>query len=375
MKQGGKIARVGSRFRKRVRTWLTVGGLLVWTALPMGIVAVLTVQSATATVYPRSNVLVSPEPGTGEIRRPVGIELRWTPGTDLIAPAWNGVVVKVLAGVGTEVTNGTPLLVVDGVTRVAAATTEPFYRMLELGAVGTDVQDLNAFLRSRSFAAPESNLFTRQTLSAVRSFAAAIGVPSASRVSSFDPAWVIFLPTAGTIAESHALLGAPAIGPGEPVFGLAPSLVEAALVTPVASSGGTENPDQKDENKALDPTATALPDESLSVGDVALKLTKARQYLADESLPVLAKQVPANTRTVSAVLTLSLKADQWLVPAPAVILDANGVACVHVAEGDSYRSIVVSPMTTFDGRTAVEGSINQSTKVIVYAPDVAVSCK
>ena len=356
--------------------WLATVGLVLWIAAPIALVSSLTVRSATSPVYSPTEVLVSVERATGVLRRPVAIELRWASGTDVLAPSWTGLVGAVLTPTGTAVNNGTPVVVIDGITRRAAITTAPFYRSLTVGSTGADVADLNAFLRSMTFDASDSASFTRQTLAAVRSFAASIGVPDSRKVLAFSPGWVVFIASAGVISNSHLRVSAPAPAPGDTIFTLAPALVGAALVEPASAKAAPSDDAKVDAPKTpLAPSEVAAPGEKLLVGDVEIKLNDSRQLVAPESLPLLAAQLTPNGRYSNAVLALTFKQGQWLVPAPAVILKGDGHACVEISENGRRSTIDVAPLAAQDGRVAIEAQLTSSTKVAIYPPNVAVPCR
>lgn len=360
----------------RMRGWLAAAGLLIWIIAPLSLVIVLTVRSGTSPLHVPSEVLVSVEQASGELRRPIAIELQWAPATDVIAPAWSGVVGNILAPAGASVTDGTPLAVVDGITRVAVASTMPFYRPLNQNASGPDVKSLNTFLRSQNFAAPESEVFNRQTLLAVRAFAASIGVPDANQISAFSPDWVIYLPGEGIISAPTLLVSAPAPAPGEPIFTLAPALIGAALVS--SSSADSAPPDSEDRAALSEPpvpSEIAATGETLAIGETELDLDESRQFVSLEDLAGLAAEVSGEPRYTSAVLSLKLNEGQWLVPSPAVIIDASGAACVEIAKENRREIVAVTPLATIDGRIAIAGELDASSQVAIYPPNVRVSCR
>ncbi|MFC4243880.1 hypothetical protein ACFOYW_10875 [Gryllotalpicola reticulitermitis] len=131
------------------QTWMLPVCLVVAIVLPVAILAAL--------------IWVIPPPPSGfeAAARPVGTPVQtatdsglvgavgvvtWRNGPTLFAPEWSGLVTEVRTHSGATVTTGSPVAVVDGVVRVAVATTTAFYRALSVGDNGADVTMLRQAL-------------------------------------------------------------------------------------------------------------------------------------------------------------------------------------------------------------------------------------
>jgi hypothetical protein len=123
------------------------------------------------------------------------LTVEWAASPALLAGPWSGIVTQVSIAPGDEISEGDPVAVIDGVTRIAAATARPFYRPLPSGVQGEDVAELQDLLRRLGALGDdvETGRIDRPTMTAVRSLAALLGVPQAN-TSIFDPSWVAWMP-------------------------------------------------------------------------------------------------------------------------------------------------------------------------------------
>jgi len=162
----------------------------------------LAVRAGRPTAVPQS------ESASGTIRAESG-----TP-TVVKAPSWNGLVTAVHVAAGDTVSDGTPVVSLDGIVRKLAVTEAPFHRFLTANDSGDDVVALHDLLHRWGHLAEipsRPGLFQSRTRTAVRSLAAEIGADSRTR--SFDPAWLVWAPDAAELAVATVSLEVGAAAP------------------------------------------------------------------------------------------------------------------------------------------------------------------
>lgn len=182
---------------------------------------------------PIAPVVMTVPAGATETDAPVTVTVRATRPASLVAPDLSGVVTAVDVGPGDILSQGDPVLEVDGRPVWAAATPKPFYRVIALGDDGEDVAELRKLLRDAGVDVAVSGAADEALRTAVGTW---LG-PQPDDVA-FDPSGVIWMPNTGLAVDAIAVtVGAPAPGPGTPVVMFAP-VVESATVPPSALAAG-----------------------------------------------------------------------------------------------------------------------------------------
>jgi hypothetical protein len=284
-------------------------------------------------------VPVQPAPDT-EVRE-VGLALNWSDPAQLVAPAWQGVVDRVLVAPGDRVAHGSALLSLDGIERIAWATSGAFYRQLALRDKGPDVEWLNQALAAAGLRHAAGAEFTAETAAGVKEFAASIGAPANNGV--FDPGWVVFLPIAELVIKEVAVsAGLPAPPPGSVLLQAQVQLVSAVLIgLDVLERRESEANDQAG---AVDPVAPAdevlAVDETLLVDGLDLALNDARDGLGPQALATLDGRVQPGLASLRAQVRRPSGADAVRVPTAAVFDSGGGSACVVVAAGAGDPGVV-----------------------------------
>lgn len=355
------------RVRHRFLTFISALAALLWLALPVALVAILTTNSTKSSFDTPSSVVIAPEPNTADMSRPISLRLAWAPGASLIAPGWNGTVQEVLVSEGSEVANGTPLVRVDGVQRVAAATRWPITRPVSVGDTGAEVGMVNSFLQTLGYDVAADDDFSRAGLRAVRAWAETLGVEDSESIEYFDPAWIIYLPEPGVADSLDIQAGAPAPAPGTPFLSFRSHLSAAALANATAVTRD-KAPDSS-QGEQITPTESARDDENLIIGEHALDLAADRQWVAEGSLPLLETLVRAEERAVPATLQTPAAGGQWRIPAAALI--TAGGTCVLVVSEDRHIPESVSVVTVLDGVAVISGALDGKRLVIVPPNEVA----
>lgn len=270
--------------------------------------------------------------------QPAIVLLRWDHDRSLVAPAFgDSLVQQVLVGPGTALATGTPVVRVGRVTRIAASTGQPFDRPLQVDDVGSDVEALNRMLEELGYESSDGDRYTVSTLRGVVDLAEHLG---AGYQETFDPGWVIFMPSAtATVERVSLVVGAPAPPPGTEIVGLRPSAVEAVVVSPEAAnnhlagspanSGGPVDTGSggEAESTPLPATDLDLPAEA-TVDGVPVGQVDEDGRFPTEVLAKITGDLPARAPTASVTLTRSTPEGAVQIPGSAVVTSASGRTCV-----------------------------------------------
>lgn len=319
--------------------WILVVGLLV--GVPFGILigfllAEERLDGLTHTPVPlvESAPLVEFDERTG-----VAASLSWTIGPALYAPSWSGTVGHVFLEAGRSVRSGDFVAVVDGVTRSAVHSPQPFFRRLTIGDGGSDVVWLHDALAAFGHLRDEPNDPTRvgsSTISAINGLATEIGV--IGPVDAFDPAWLVWLPEETFEVISVALIaGAPAPSGGTPIASGSPQLTEMSLRRLEGGPLGLEA--GVDYLLTIEGTEVPLDPDTASVdSDNLVRLSDVLQPLVDS--------VSGSVRRAEPLMV-------WALPAAAVMSGTGGDLCVWVASGSGYEALDVEVISGRAGLTFV----------------------
>jgi hypothetical protein len=331
---------------------LTLAGATLWIIAPLAFVVGLTVQARTIEVTPTRPVWATVEANAGQVTEPVDVVLEWQAVSPVVAPAWSGIVQSVGVTPGSMLSSGQSVAVIDGVTRVAHHSSQPFYRPLAQDDGGPDAAALNALLAQAGFASGEGDQVTRSTLVGVRSFAAVLGVPNADELAAFDPSWLVFLPAPVVdVSTVNLVVGAPAPPAGTVIAELDDRLASARLT----ASGA--------DNESEGPAYAAREGQQLTVAGVGLALAEDRESVTD--LVALRKLVADEATSVSGQLSRPAGDREWVVPAAAVVAGAEGGTCVVSGTQDRPHTVGVVVAGGQLGRAIVTGDLHAGDRVSV----------
>jgi hypothetical protein len=328
-------------------------GLLLWIAGPFGALAVVmqTDLSDELVAEEQPSVVVSESRG-GAVEI-LGVAMAWEAPVQLFAPAWEGVVQRVDVAPDAELGNGDPVVTVSGLTRLLAASGEPFWRPLGLNATGDDARALNEWLGALGLPHGSGATVTSATVRGIREVASRVGldVPSGAAVE-FDPTWVVFAPRERfTVGSVDLQVGAPAPAAGTAFVMTQPALTAAIAVdaetaqrateggeTPgaeggaEADNGGPEGAAASEARPAALPDGTPVPvsravfvDEE---AEVSLALAEDRMTFTPEALAALSLVVEPGARAIRAVSRSVPVEGELQVPATAVAVGEDGTFCV-----------------------------------------------
>ena len=223
---------------RAARRLLGILAVLAWIAVPIVVAGVVTSRSERAVrTEPPASVWVAAGPVATEVTRTVVARAERRDRPPLLAPAWSGLVEEVHLRAGEPLRSGDAVAVIDGVTRLAAATERPLGRRLVPGDRGRDVAALNGLLGSLGYEAGTGDHFGGSTRRGVLALRRDLGVPIALDdlgapvdADVFDPAWLVFLAEAEVSVASTALqVGAPAPPAGSAVAELTPQVASVTV--------------------------------------------------------------------------------------------------------------------------------------------------
>lgn len=278
-------------------------------------------------------IIVEAEPTTIDSRRGVQVSVEWEDPMRALAPPWDGTVTRVPnrdADAQTyEIRSGDIVITIDGIDRLASASTIPYWRALSLNASGPDVANLQQLLAIAGiYDADVDGEYGPATARAVEALEEELGVPEPDE--TFDPELIVWLPVEPFIVERlEAELGHPAPAEGADLLVGPPKVSDVTL---------------------LDLNGTAIRLEGswlLEVDDDTYSIEN--DEMTAESLEQLAVEVDPEVSEVSGRVRLAEPVSAVEVPATAITSNEEGQLCVWVPRAEGYSARVVS---TEGGRVA-----------------------
>lgn len=277
-----------------------------------------------------SEIIPQPEPLLMEVEeaaytgdQSVEVTLVWGQPPRLYAPAWSGVITEIIALPPVTLANGDPIVAIDNVPRLAAATAKPFWRDLSLGDQGADVAMLQTFLGDLGFYDGKiDGLFGQGVRAAVVGFADGLGIPASD--GTFLQGWVIWLPAPEFRLESGDIAAGQTAPPqGSPIATGRLPLNSADLVLLDAPERSTFDDDW-----------------GLTVDGLTIQLD-VNGSVPPEHLEDLADVVDPGLEGVSARVHLLEPVIVKVMPASAVTPGDAGTLCVWVLEDGEYQGFPV----------------------------------
>lgn len=348
------------------RRALGAGVLVVAISVPISLVLAVRTD--------RGVVLGSPRPAWVHPATPqdetsqVAVAVALSAPVKLVAPEWSGVVGWVIAE-GQRVETGTPVAMLDGVARIAAHTSGPFFRHLAPGDSGSDVAQLNRLLKELHHSADGGDKYGPSTARGVEQLATALGTVG---VFGFDPAWVVFLPSDGIEVASVSLeVGSPAPPAGQVVFEAARQAQRAWITPPPTDRSGPLQPQGDDSVAQVVDEETFPPAEvpvgaEVAVGDTPLVLAEDRVHVAEESLASLTTlAATGQPPVISATLRIAPPAGTLSVPANALLTDSQGNSCFRRRRSGQETTVAARYTTTPLGQLLIAEGLSPSDEVLV----------
>ncbi len=289
---------------------------------------------------PVEAVITEAAAASGEVVRPIELQIELAPGAVALAPAWSGLVTEVLVQPGQLIVTGAPVAAVDGIERLAVSSPAPFHRPLALGDRGPDVTmlaDVLLTLGRVPAAAAAGDTFDATLASAVAGLARDLGA-EVGQPASFDPSWFVWMPGDDlVVAQVSLTTAAPAPAPGQAALTFTPAV--AAVRVPA---------------DRLPPAEAGLaPELGIRIGDVEAEVIDGIVELSPELAAALATSitVPAAAETdtsapgvtsVPAELVMRWPDDLTRVPLTALVTTGDGLQCLVAETGESREARMVS---------------------------------
>lgn len=269
----------------------------------------------------------------------------------MVAPTWSGTVSAVRVASGDVVVSGDRVVRVDGVDRVAIATAEPFWRHLRRSDSGLDVSALEEWLTTAGYYDGEiDGSFGGGLSAAVRAWAATLGVRSPD--GSFDPGWVVWLPS------DRFAVSAVEIAPGLLAPGAGTPMLSSA--TPLLS---VELRDQNGHVLAEDGRWL------MSVEGVMLPVVDSQ--VTDDGMALLQTALDPAEQAATGRIRREVPVAALEVPATAIVTNRSGATCVFIPTGDGgFEARSVTLGSGQISRVGVVDGLDAGDEVLVNPPDI-----
>jgi hypothetical protein len=296
-----------------------------------------------------ASVLASPTSRTVTDERQLRIFAVAIVGPEIPSGAARGTVTAVIAEPDARMADGELLFQVDGIDCVGFASSLPLYRSIAPGTEGEDVAELHRLLVLLGVLdAPPGNprLATLATGQAIGDFAESIG---AARSTTFDPAWVVWLPEKDLVVESVKLK----VGQQAPVQGTGIITTPGRVTSARLTSANQE------------PLTFAPGVEYIAIVDgEEFALDTAAQSIAEADLPRLRTPketerdgIPATTRRKTPLQALA-------VPSSAVMTNEKSTLCLWLPAGRDYRPVTITVAGARGGVTNVASGLSADQQVL-----------
>lgn|GEM_PF-1261118 len=367
---------------RRLLAALLIVGCVLWVGVPIAGLALIANSNRSAVFAAEGFAWVAPEPSAASTSTPVDIALRWETPEPLRAPAWSGTVQRVDIAGGSLVESGDSVAVIDGITRIAWHAESPFYRQLASGSRGSDVIELKVLLSARGYQVDSTDSVTWSTVLAIRQLGTELGVPDAHSLTSFDPAWVVFLPERSFLTESVALsVAAAAPGTGESIAESSPRLTHASIVEPGAVTGDTSTGPEGTPSLSASAFAELVAghgrpindDETLVYAGTDIAADADSTSVAAEGLETLSAAVTRGTVGVPAQLRSAAVPGQVRIPA-AGLSSINGQFQVCVADGADVHVQPVTVVASDAGGALITAEFRSGSTLRVPGPSASNPC-
>lgn len=249
------------------------------------------------------------------------IVFTWSDPPEIPTPPFTGTVTRVIVSSGDLVRNGDFVVEVDGIKRMAYQSEVPLFRPLRRGDKGDDVMTLETFLTSQLlFHEQADSQFTTATGGAVEELGQLIGVPSSGLV--FSPSWLVWIgPDPFRVGDIFARIGFPAPAPGAALLSGVSVINDVRITAP--------------DGSPLDLSGGRL----LQMSDFEIVMEDGR--IADSELQQLSNDLKHGTEQGMGTVLRLIPRVAFVVPATALVADADGSLCVFLARQDHYEPVMV----------------------------------
>lgn len=323
---------------------LFVAGVLAWRDDPLS-----------ATDRSASPLLTSPTPRTITDERQVRIVATAQPGPEVAAGPARGTITTVGVAPDDTLIDGAVLFQVDGIDRIGFASSIPFYRPISPGTQGPDVVEVHRLLLLKGIIDEQPDdpgTATFATGQAIADFAESLG---AGRTTTFDPGWVVFLPTPDLVAATVSLK----IGQSAPAQG-AVIITSPGTVTAARLASGNQEP----LNFAPGVEYIAIVDGEEFAVDTAT------QSIAGTDLARLRPPGEPERDGIPALIRRRTPLQALAVPSSSVMTNDRGTLCLWLPEDKGYRAVTVTIAGARGGVTNVATGLEASQQVLTNPAQV-----
>lgn len=323
---------------------LFVAGVLAWRDDPLS-----------ATDRSASPLLTSPTPRTITDERQVRIVATAQPGPEVAAGPARGTITTVGVAPDDTLIDGAVLFQVDGIDRIGFASSIPFYRPISPGTQGPDVVEVHRLLLLKGIIDEQPDdpgTATFATGQAIADFAESLG---AGRTTTFDPGWVVFLPTPDLVAATVSLK----IGQSAPAQG-AVIITSPGTVTAARLASGNQEP----LNFAPGVEYIAIVDGEEFAVDTAT------QSIAGTDLARLRAPGEPERDGIPALIRRRTPLQALAVPSSSVMTNDRGTLCLWLPEDKGYRAVTVTIAGARGGVTNVATGLEASQQVLTNPAQV-----
>lgn len=257
----------------------------------------------------------------------------------------SGIVTSVEISPGAELHSGTPLMRVDGVLVLAYAGPAPFYRDLQRGAKGEDVDNLTQLLVSLGFLNPSSqgSQYNRAVSGAVEALQQSLG---ASVDGVFKLSYVAYIPSDPLVVSTVDVLVDDVVTSGDAILSAitAPSSLAFAI---------TGSPDKR-PTLPPGPILLTIGDEGIELESLEITIEQRTQIYAvleaatgsGTALTVDRSEDGSRAVFSGAFLSAAQPVEVGVVPSSALFLAEDSTTCLFVdrstSEKSAYEAILVN---------------------------------
>lgn len=371
------------RGRPRASAW---GLIAAWTALPLVVILAVGHAASGARLAEEPEVWVPVAANDAPGSSLAQLALGWGVTRSPTAPAWTGTVTSLPEAPGPVLASGDPVVVIDGITRLAVHSPGAFWRELGPGSdPGADIGWLNSALRELGHAAGPGERLTAASLRGIGQLASRLG--AGGGVESFDPAWFIYLPAPAQPRGRPLLaVGRPAPAGGAELFAASRTLDWARLIPegieahgPSEGTAGETSEEGAEETAGDSPEAgdaerPAYPGVELAPGDAVLLSGQEVPVRPDgevdpEWLPRLSALVTPEATAAVVRVVHARAGGAWAIPAAAIYTVGGadtgaGSGCVLTRSGP----VRVEVRGSEGSRAFVDGELSTEARVRLAVP-------
>lgn len=359
------------RLVAKVVSWTLLAVVIVAPAIVLGLSIISRTDRLTELSRPISPIVLAPTTTKSTDVTDGVLTIVESPASELVWSGTSGRITAVAVTVGVTLHNGDRVFDVDGVARIAAESSIPFFRDLQAGSVGPDVLALKAFIAQLGIASttdPSNPKFDTPTGRAVQLLRQLLGEVHPPQV--FDHSLVLWLPTkAFTVDEVLVSVGASVPATGSAVVRSAPAVAQATA----SGVGGVSLPSALVGGPIVDKSTGH---QIATLGSVEGSATLDLPAL-DEAIALAKSQASSKGEPIVLNVTISRSTpiERELIAASAVMTDASGTeTCLWTPATGGWEAVAIVPIPSSQaGTVALADLLPPKTQVLTNPIEVLTS--